>query len=111
MTEKCGCSLQKRKMIRAIRTVADRTVPLSKLDTRAYDANEKRIIIEYMSAPDPFAAGGMVFDRTKRLKTRIEDVGYTDGTYVWSSQDMYDISNYDMAVTDDFIEHVKTNVQ
>lgn len=98
-------------MIRAIRASADRFVPLSKLDTRTYNAEEKRMIVAYMNSQEPFAAGGTVFDRKINQKIEIEDIGYNDGEYVWSSQDIYDISHYNAAVTDDFIEHVKTKTQ
>lgn len=67
-----------------------------------YDSDEKKKIIAYMQAFDPYAASGEIFDCVTGIRLDKEDVGYTDGEFMWTSQDIYHIEKYNAAITNDF---------
>lgn len=73
---------------------------------RAYEKTEKEMILEYMGSFDPYAVAGMVYDCITRQKTKEENVGFSDGTFSWSSQDIYHLERYDAAVSEDFIQNI-----
>lgn len=76
----------------------------SKFAIRKYTPAEKRKIIDYMNAFDPFAAMGMVEDCVTGKRQKEENVGYSDGTFSWSTQDIYHIEEYNAAITDNFYD-------
>ena len=73
---------------------------------RAYSASEKGKLLAYMQSFDPYAAAGRITDCVTGERLRKEDVGYTDGTFMWTSQDVYHIDKYNAAVTNGFLERV-----
>ena len=78
-----------------------------------YDDNTKNMLIKYMESIEPNAAGGHIEDCiTGEILTSTTDMGYEDELYYWSSQGIYHLKKYNLAVDDDFIKHVKnkTNI-
>lgn len=78
----------------------------SNFAVRKYTNAEKRKIVSYMKSFDPFAAMGMVEDCVTGKRRNEENVGYTDGVFAWSSQDIYHIEEYDAAVADSFFNKI-----
>lgn len=75
-------------------------------EVREYGSTEKEQLIAYMHSVEPFAAAGLITDCVTGERLKEEDVGYTDGDYMWTSQDIYHIEKYDAAITDDFYKKV-----
>ena len=73
---------------------------------RAYSISEKRKLLAYMQSFTPYAAAGRITDCVTGERLRTEDVGYTDGTFMWTSQDMDHIDKYNAAVTNAFLKRV-----
>ena len=67
--------------------------------TRRYTSAEKQKLLQYMRSFEFFAVAGLIYDCVKGNCLREENLGYTDGEYSWSSQDIYHIEQYDAAVT------------
>ena len=80
-------------------------------DRRDYSEDEKKALLEYMAAFKPNAVAGLVFDVVTQEWQKDENLGYTDGTFIWASQDTYHVDKYNAAVTEEFlasaIEHFK----
>ena len=79
----------------------------SKFAVKKYNQAEKNDIVSYMKSFEPFAAMGMVVDCVTGKQQKEENVGYTDGEFVWSSQDIYHIEKYNAAVADKFFDKIK----
>ena len=80
----------------------------SSFKTFNYDEYTKEMLINYMESVEPNSAGGHVEDFViGRIIDELEDVGYEDDSYYWSSQGIYHLKKYNLAVEPDFIEHVK----
>ena len=74
---------------------------------KTYAKEEKNILVDYLkNRGELFEAGGYVKDIVSDSFVKIEDGGYRDGEYEWSTQDIYHIEKYDAAVRDDFLSHV-----
>ncbi len=73
---------------------------------RKYAPAEKRKIIDYMKSFDPFAAMGMVADCVTGERQNEENVGYTDGVFAWSAQDVYHIEAYNAAIAENFYNKI-----
>ena len=76
-----------------------------------YNVEEKKALLEYMSAFKPHAVAGLVFDVVTQEWQKDENLGYTDGTFIWTSQDAYHVNKYNAAVKENLltnaIEHFK----
>ncbi len=75
-----------------------------------YEKGLKDMLLNYMQSKEPNSAGGFIFDCIKNMITKLDEIGYEDEEYVWSSTDMYYIKKYDAAVSPQFIEHVKNKM-
>ena len=71
-----------------------------------YEPAKKRAILDYMKSFDPFAVAGMVYDCRTGVKLRTENVGYNDGKFMWSEQDIYHIDKYNASVTEEFLKAI-----
>lgn len=71
-----------------------------------YDPDDKERIIKYMQSYVPYAVAGRITDCVTGERLKKEDVGYTDGEYMWTSQDIYHIQKYNAAVTDGFFQKI-----
>lgn len=78
----------------------------SSFKRRIYSGEEKKKILNFMRKFDCFAVAGLVYDCVKGDCLGMENLGYTDGEFVWSSQDIYHLEKYDAAVTDQFFSKV-----
>ena len=79
----------------------------SNFERTEYDPNIKNAVLQYMKTKGELCeAGGYVDDIITAKETRIEDGGFTDGIFVWSTQDIYHIEKYNASVKDEFIKHV-----
>lgn len=77
-----------------------------------YDEQTKKMLISYMESIEPNSAGGYVEDCvTGEIKKSIPDAGYEDDSYIWSTQGIYHLKKYNLAVNPDFIEHVKNKLR
>ena len=70
---------------------------------RTYGKIEKERILAYMRSFEPYAVAGLVIDCKTGVRTQIENVGFHDGVFFWSNQDIYHIERYHAAVCEDFI--------
>lgn len=75
-------------------------------DVRAYGETEKKKILEYMRSFDPYAVAGMVYDCKTGKKTKEENVGFNDGLFYWSSQDIYHVERYNASVSEAFMKMI-----
>ena len=71
---------------------------------RDYSDKEKDILLEYMRSFTMNAAGGYIWDCVEGKELRQANVGFEDDTYMWSTQDIYHVENYNAAVKDDFLK-------
>ena len=66
----------------------------------------KDTLVQYMESFEPTSVAGLVDDcRTGEIIPKT-NVGYEDGEFIWSTQDIYHLKKYDAAVSDAFIDHV-----
>lgn len=83
----------------------------SNFKKRNYDIDEKKRLIQYMNtAGELCAAAGYVDDLVTGKETRIENGGYHDGFYEWSTQEIYHIDKYNAAVSDEFLKRALEKV-
>lgn len=76
--------------------------------TMDFNKDDKSMIIDYMkNSKEPCGVGGYIDDLKEGKSTQIENAFYEDDIYMWSSQDIYHIENYNAAIDPDFIIHVK----
>lgn len=73
---------------------------------KKYSDDEKKRVLDYMKSKEPDTALGLIWDCVEGKEIRQENVGFEDGEFMWSSQDMYHIEKYDAAVRDDFLKKV-----
>ncbi len=73
-------------------------------EVASYSEMEKKKLIEYMSSFELFAVAGLIYDCVLGEQLGDENIGYTDGKYLWTSQDIYHIEKYNAAVTDEFLK-------
>lgn len=78
-----------------------------KFETIEYETMLKDKILKYLKSWEIFAVAGMVHDCVTGERLKIENVGYNDGQYVWSEQDIYHIEKYNAAVTEEFLNIFK----
>ncbi len=71
-----------------------------------YSPDDKERVIKYMQSYAPYAVAGRITDCVTGERLKKEDVGYTDGEYMWTSQDIYHIQKYNAAVTDEFFKKI-----
>jgi len=90
---------EEEEMVRALQDVYER-------NRANYTAGEKKAILEYMSMFEAYAAAGLIEDLFTGERTKEEDIGYNDGEYIWSTQDMYHIEKYDVPVREPFLKKV-----
>ena len=76
-----------------------------------YDSTTKQMLINYMESINPNSAAGYVEDFVAGRITTIPDVGYEDDQYYWSSQDIYYLKKYNIAVESHFIDHVNKKIK
>lgn len=74
--------------------------------TRSYNPEEKRKIIAYMESFEPFAISGLVNDCVTGESSMKDNLGFTDGVFCWSAQDIYHINKYNAAVRDEFLSEI-----
>ena len=75
--------------------------------TTDYDRATKEALLEYMESFEPCSVAGYVDDcKTGEPILNETNVGYEDGEYMWSTQDIYHIRKYNAAVKPEFIKHV-----
>ena len=78
----------------------------SKFAVREYNSREKKLVIAYMWAFDFYSAGGKIEDCVTGERFEDEDIGFEDGEFGWSTQDIYHIEKYNAAVSDSFLQKV-----
>lgn len=71
-----------------------------------YTQREKEKLLEYMRGFEFFAVAGMVYDCVTGECTRVENLGYADEEFSWSSQDIYHLEKYNAAVAESFFSKV-----
>lgn len=74
------------------------------LKAYSYSNDEKRKLIEYMTKYEDFAVAGRVKDIVENKELQKDNLCYTDGSFVWCTQDIYHIEKYNAAVTEDFLK-------
>lgn len=74
--------------------------------TRHYDKETKDALIKYMESFEASSAAGLVDDCKTGETVMMTNVGFEDGEFIWSTQDIYHLKKYNAAVSDDFILHV-----
>ena len=74
--------------------------------TRLYTPEEKQRIIAYMESFEPFAISGLVNDCVTGESSMKDNLGFTDGVFCWSAQDIYHINKYSAAVRDEFLSEI-----
>ena len=79
---------------------------LSGFSIHPYKSEEKKKIIAYMKSFEPNSVAGLIEDCITGERQSEENLGFTDGHFSWSSQDIYHIEKYNAAVSDDFIIRV-----
>lgn len=82
----------------------------SAFEVQRYSTEEKAKLISYMQSFEPYAAAGRIFDCVTGEHIKKEDVGYTDGEFMWTSQDIYHIEKYNAAVTNAFFKKAVDNL-
>jgi len=78
----------------------------AEFEVRTYEASEKKKLLEYMRSFEFFEVAGLIEDCRTGEELREECLGFNDGTFVWSSQDIYHLERYDAAVCEEFIKKV-----
>lgn len=73
-------------------------------DVRKYTAGEKEKLLRYMKSFEPYAAAGKITDCVTGERLDEEDVGYTDGEFMWTSRDIYHVNLYNASVSDEFFK-------
>lgn len=70
-------------------------------------ASDKTKILNYLKSFEPDSAtGSKVFDEIKNKSTNIELLGYEDDSFFWDSNDIYYFENYDMKLSDEFVNSI-----
>lgn len=75
-------------------------------EVRTYKESEKKKLLEYMRSFECFAVAGLIEDCKTGEMLNEEDLGFNDGTFIWSSQDIYHLERYDAAACEEFIKKV-----
>lgn len=75
-------------------------------EKRDYTPAEKKKVLDYMKSIEPCASCGRIFDCEKMKDTELENVGFDDGSFIWTSQDRYHVDRYNASVTNAFIDHI-----
>ena len=78
----------------------------ARFEVRTYEASEKKKILEYMRSFEFFEVAGRVEDCKTGEMLKEENLGFNDGTFIWSSQDIYHLERYDAAACEEFIKKV-----
>ena len=81
----------------------------ARFEERAYGETEKKKILEYMRSFEPCAVAGRVEDCKTGERTKEENIGFSDGLFLWCSQDIYHLERYDAAVCEDFAKMIIGN--
>lgn len=74
------------------------------LNPYPYYKDEKKKIIEYMTKFDDFAVAGLVNDYFAKKELQKDNLCYSDGEFVWCTQDIYHILEYNVTIADDFFK-------
>ena len=79
----------------------------SEFPTKIYENDTKKKILNYLKKWEPCSACGHVEDcKTGEILDTLEDLGYTDGEYSWSTQGIYHFEKYNLRLNEDFIQYV-----
>lgn len=71
---------------------------------------EKNKILAYLRTGEEIAvAPGYAQDHVTGEYTRTELVAYSDGTFDWTSEDIYNLEEHDEIFDKDLIEHILQN--
>ena len=68
-----------------------------------YEQDAKSELLKYMRSFDACAIAGLMHDPVSGERFKEENLGFTDGVYCWSSQNIYDIEKYNFAVSEEFM--------
>ncbi|MDO4459457.1 MAG: hypothetical protein Q4C42_05160 [Clostridia bacterium] len=71
---------------------------------------DKALILEHMKSGTLYGyTTAKVIDIVKSVEiSEMFDFLYTDGEYSWSATEIYHLEHYDIPISDEFIEHVKS---
>ena len=76
-------------------------------DRYSYNEVEKSKLLAYMKSFEPYSVAGLVCDCISGENLSDENLGYTDGEFLWCSQDIYHIEKYNARVSTEFLEKIK----
>lgn len=71
-----------------------------------YTTENKSRVDKYFKSIEPCAACGLIYDCIEGMELQKENVGYCDGEFIWTSQDVYHFEKYNAAITDEFMAHI-----
>lgn len=88
------------------KAITMRVTELSALDVIEYGVSEKKKVIAYMQSFEPYAVAGQIVDCVTGERLKEADIGYTDGEFRWTSQDVYHIKKYNAAISNEFYKKI-----